>query len=59
MNLIILGAFSIIMRQTNIIWVAMVFGQNVLDILIQITSSKRQRSKRKHVNGSVCTAFLF
>lgn len=36
----------------------MVFGQNVLDIFIQITSSKRQRSKRKHVNGSVCTAYF-
>ncbi|GLV39293.1 ALG10 alpha-12-glucosyltransferase [Carabus blaptoides fortunei] len=46
------GAFSIIMRQTNIVWVAMVFGQNVLDIFIQITSSKKQRSKRKYVNGS-------
>lgn len=33
--LIIFAVCSVLMRQTNIVWVAMVFGQKVLDILVR------------------------
>ncbi|XP_045530542.1 putative Dol-P-Glc:Glc(2)Man(9)GlcNAc(2)-PP-Dol alpha-1,2-glucosyltransferase [Pieris brassicae] len=42
------GALSVIMRQTNVVWVAMVFGHKILDLLIRTSRVFGNQYLNKH-----------
>lgn len=45
----VFGAVSVLMRQTNVVWVAMVFGHKILDLLIRTSRVFGNRYLNEHV----------